>query len=40
MDNTITGVDAPTLPPQKTMVNDFVECKQNFNELKSMIEES
>lgn len=27
MDTSLTGVDAPTLPPQKTMVNDFVKCK-------------
>lgn len=39
-DTSTTGVDVPKLPPQKTMVSDFVSCKQNFNELKVMIEES
>ena len=40
MDNSATGVDDSKLPPQKTMVNDFQRCKQNFTELKQMIDES
>mmetsp|Transcript_16603 Transcript_16603/g.22427 ORF Transcript_16603/g.22427 Transcript_16603/m.22427 type:complete len:143 (-) Transcript_16603:1430-1858(-) len=40
MDTSVTGVDDSKLPPQKTMVSDFMRCKQNFSELKQMIEET
>ena len=28
------------MPTHKTMVSDFIECKQNFKEMMQMIEES
>lgn len=34
------GIEAAQAPPQKNMVNDFITCRQNFSELKMMIDES
>ena len=40
MDNSLTGVDEPKLPPQRTMISDFKTAKQNFTDLRTMIEET
>ena len=40
MDNTVSGVDESKLPPQKTMIADFKSNKQNYTDIKAMIEET
>jgi len=39
-DNSNTGVDAPTVPPQPKMREDFINNRQNYTEIKTMIEET
>lgn len=39
-DGTVSGIDEPKLPPQKTMLEQFRENKQNYTDLKAMIEET
>ena len=40
LDTSVTGVDEPKLPPQKTMIEYFKNNKQNYTEIKAMIEET
>ena len=40
IDNIISGVDEPKVPPQRTMIADFKTNKQNFTDLRTMIEET
>ena len=39
-DSSATGIDEPKVPPQKNMIADFKNNKQNYNDLRTMIEES
>jgi hypothetical protein len=39
-DKSATGVDAPTVPPQSTMLSCFETSQQNYNDVKQMIEET
>ena len=39
-DSSNTGVDEPKIPPQKTMIADFKSNKQNYTDIKTMIEET
>ena len=39
-DQTVSGVDEPKLPPQKTMIANFLSSNQNYTEIKEMIEET
>ena len=40
LDATISGFEEPKVPPQRTMMNDFKTYKQNFTDLRTMIEET
>ena len=40
LDGSITGIDEPKIPPQRTMISDFKLSKQNFTDLRTMIEET
>lgn len=40
IDSSISGVDEVKLPPQKTMIAEFKSNKQNYTDLKAMIEET
>ena len=39
-DQSATGVDEPKIPPQKTMLEHFKSNKQNYTDIKTMIEET
>ena len=40
LDTSMTGIDEPILPPQDKMIANFVGNKQNWLDLKAMIEET
>ena len=40
LDTTLNGLEEPKVPPQRNMLADFKRNKQNFTDLRTMIEET